>query len=800
MQIKWQRVPGHRNLKGRAGHTATLVGKKMFILGGRNGNEFLNDLWAFDTETEQWKLLQQKVPFSPRAYHTATLVGDHMLWVIGGSDQFTMYGDIHVLDTISLKWTSPVTSGHVASKRRGTHAAVLHPLQRNSILIYGGYGGVESCWMSDLVILHTGCGLADTLEWEELEPDGSHPSRRGYHTLTVFGTCVALFGGKGEGGILKDGNLSIYDAVFNRWITPAVSGEAPLPCSNHAASLLEDNLIVIHGGRHASFRLRDMFVLQTPPVVSGTSSVTVVWHMVERAKSLLTQKKVKGKRDLEMASPSGRSAHSLIVKGRSLYVFGGYGGQGLTFNDMFVVQNFPRLPELGYPNQPPVGLMKHKMPDKELDEGIEEGWRSTKRPRKHFDNHARFLREAVGAASSVPAKLEQLLIGENTVHAATGIRVDEPVVDVSREPNVQDENRHISFLECQSLATLVQENGLYQKEIYALQEMINSLRATIKEKELMESEFSADKKQLEQKLLRLQSEKIDAQQQVEVQEKKLMLGNQKIGDLEVEIENAKSSLQALRVELEEKERERYSTFLRAKASEQQSEDLAKSLEEIKSIASELIDERNGYKSCVQKLETELEKQMQTLQQASSKYETEKTFLLKEISERKGTADRLFVELGVFKESTRVLEETVNRQAKQLDQEGTRVEALRKEKEDMNQKIAIMATEYKQVAAAKETAEATCERIRSELKSARYAIDQKESEISRLKETADQTRDHISSLHASLKKDEETKKAQLGEIEWLRALIQETEEFEKDQVKSLQSHAEKLQCARQSCPH
>ena len=96
-------LSGHRNLRGRAGHTATLVGKHIYILGGRNGNEFFNDLWVFDTEKEQWDLLQAKVPFSPRAYHSCTLVNENELWVIGGSDPKMMHSDVHVFNTVSLK-------------------------------------------------------------------------------------------------------------------------------------------------------------------------------------------------------------------------------------------------------------------------------------------------------------------------------------------------------------------------------------------------------------------------------------------------------------------------------------------------------------------------------------------------------------------------------------------------------------------------------------------------------------------------------------------------------------------------
>ena len=112
---------------------------------------------------------------------------------------------------------------------RGTHAAVLHPKHKRSILIYGGYGGSKPSWLSDLLIFHTGnfyyiirfsnyflftntCYMfwdldSDTLEWQDLKPEGAKPKGRGYHTFTAFGSYVALFGGKADGGIINEEKL-----------------------------------------------------------------------------------------------------------------------------------------------------------------------------------------------------------------------------------------------------------------------------------------------------------------------------------------------------------------------------------------------------------------------------------------------------------------------------------------------------------------------------------------------------------------------------------------------------------------
>jgi len=42
---------------------------------------------------------------------------------------------------------------------RGTHAAVLHPLESRAIMIHGGYGDYgnnDPHWLGDLSLLHTG--------------------------------------------------------------------------------------------------------------------------------------------------------------------------------------------------------------------------------------------------------------------------------------------------------------------------------------------------------------------------------------------------------------------------------------------------------------------------------------------------------------------------------------------------------------------------------------------------------------------------------------------------------------------
>lgn len=43
--------------RARVGHSATLVGSKLFLFGGYTGSEYLNDVFAYDLETVKKKNL-----------------------------------------------------------------------------------------------------------------------------------------------------------------------------------------------------------------------------------------------------------------------------------------------------------------------------------------------------------------------------------------------------------------------------------------------------------------------------------------------------------------------------------------------------------------------------------------------------------------------------------------------------------------------------------------------------------------------------------------------------------------------
>ena len=142
----------------RAGASLTLAYQleKMFLFGGsvcKGGDyEFFNQLYAYHPTDHSWSLLETKgdVP-APRSQHSAVLVGETKLLIIGGFNTDTILNDVHLLDLESLVWKKVRTTGPAPpSKRVGAkpfrvypaqHAALsMSPFSKNVIVYIGETG------------------------------------------------------------------------------------------------------------------------------------------------------------------------------------------------------------------------------------------------------------------------------------------------------------------------------------------------------------------------------------------------------------------------------------------------------------------------------------------------------------------------------------------------------------------------------------------------------------------------------------------------------------------------------------
>jgi N-acetylneuraminic acid mutarotase len=125
------------------GHRAVIHGNTMYVFGGFGDNKFVSQVQALELDPDnlqnsKWKSLNVKD--IERAYHTATLVGDR-IYVIGGvEDTRTQLVNLSVFDIKTKDWVKDPQVDGPSFMKRQNHCAVA---DGNRILFFGGISGKE---------------------------------------------------------------------------------------------------------------------------------------------------------------------------------------------------------------------------------------------------------------------------------------------------------------------------------------------------------------------------------------------------------------------------------------------------------------------------------------------------------------------------------------------------------------------------------------------------------------------------------------------------------------------------------
>jgi len=130
----------------RAGHSATKVGNKMWVIGGYGGESFArkdwNDVHVFDLETLQWErppLLKGFAP-EPRTGHSAVGADDKIV-IFGGWNATEQFSDMFILETSLMSWTRVQTS---LSSRWDHVSCHIKAIPNSKVFVFGGFNKTES--------------------------------------------------------------------------------------------------------------------------------------------------------------------------------------------------------------------------------------------------------------------------------------------------------------------------------------------------------------------------------------------------------------------------------------------------------------------------------------------------------------------------------------------------------------------------------------------------------------------------------------------------------------------------------
>uniref|UniRef100_A0A6B2L5R0 Uncharacterized protein n=1 Tax=Arcella intermedia TaxID=1963864 RepID=A0A6B2L5R0_9EUKA len=241
----------------RERHTASLVGKRVYIIGGysRSGETYYNNIYAFETETLTWTALEATgVPPEKRCGHSASAI-DGKIWIFGGRVKVKKGGlldderfgvqyrnDLYCYDPVPNEWYRYEPSG-VGPSPRSLHSAVV---VGRKIYIFGGAASSgtrdDSSGFCDLYELSI-----DTMSWRECETHNTPPSPCYGNSATYIGdNKILYFGGK---GYKVQNTIHILDLNTMSWHQFAYAGNQLASRWGHSATFHENNRVVLYGGR-----------------------------------------------------------------------------------------------------------------------------------------------------------------------------------------------------------------------------------------------------------------------------------------------------------------------------------------------------------------------------------------------------------------------------------------------------------------------------------------------------------------------------------------------------------------------
>lgn len=217
------------------GHTLVSWGKKVLLIGGKTepASERMS-VWAFDTESECWSLMEAKgdVPVA-RSGHTVVRASS-VLILFGGEDaKRRKLHDLHMFDLKSLTWL-PLHCTGPGPSARSNHVATLY--DDKTLLIFGGTS--KSRTLNDLYSLDF-----ETMIWSRIRIRGYHPSPRAGCCGVLCGTKWYIVGGGSRKK--RHAEMVIFDVLKHEWSAPIGS-----PLSSITANKGFSLVIVQHKERY----------------------------------------------------------------------------------------------------------------------------------------------------------------------------------------------------------------------------------------------------------------------------------------------------------------------------------------------------------------------------------------------------------------------------------------------------------------------------------------------------------------------------------------------------------------------
>ncbi|KAK9119951.1 hypothetical protein Scep_018044 [Stephania cephalantha] len=218
---EWKLISSPNSPPPRSAHQAVAWKNNLYIYGGEftspNQERFhhYKDFWMLDLKTNQWEQLNLKGCPSPRSGHRMVLY-KHKIIVFGGFydtlREVRYFNDLHIFDLDQYKWQEikPKPGSMWPSARSGFQFFVF----QDEIFLYGGYSKEVSTDKngSEKGIVHSDMWSLDprTWEWNKVKKSGMPPGPRAGFSMSVHKKRALLFGGVVDMEVEGDVIMSLF--------------------------------------------------------------------------------------------------------------------------------------------------------------------------------------------------------------------------------------------------------------------------------------------------------------------------------------------------------------------------------------------------------------------------------------------------------------------------------------------------------------------------------------------------------------------------------------------------------------
>uniref|UniRef100_A0A8C5C638 Kelch domain containing 3 n=1 Tax=Gadus morhua TaxID=8049 RepID=A0A8C5C638_GADMO len=187
----------------RVNHAAVAVGHKVYSFGGYcSGEDYETlrqiDVHVFNSVSLRWMKLPpvrtagrehtREGPYM-RYGHTAVLLEDTIYIWGGRNDTEGACNVLYAFDVNTHRWFTPKISGTIPGARDGHSACILG----KAMYIFGGYEQLADCFSNDIHKLDT-----TSMVWTLINARGAPARWRDFHSATIIGTKMFVFGGRAD--------------------------------------------------------------------------------------------------------------------------------------------------------------------------------------------------------------------------------------------------------------------------------------------------------------------------------------------------------------------------------------------------------------------------------------------------------------------------------------------------------------------------------------------------------------------------------------------------------------------------